>query len=43
MMIGQAAGTAAALSLQKDILPQDLPVAVLQQKLLEEGAILSDE
>ena len=38
MTMGQAAGTAAALSLQHDTLPHALQVSVLQEKLTELGA-----
>ena len=41
--MGQAAGTAAALSLRRDVSPADLAVAELQATLRREGAYLGDE
>lgn len=38
MAMGQAAGTAAALSVQCDTLPHELPVPQLQERLLHTGA-----
>ena len=38
MTMGQAAGTAAALALQKDMLPHELDVNLLQERLLQMGA-----
>ncbi|MCG3210723.1 MAG: hypothetical protein FOGNACKC_04354 [Anaerolineae bacterium] len=38
MTMGQAAGVAAALAVQTDTLPADLPVSALQDKLLAMGA-----
>lgn len=38
MTMGQAAGVAAALAVQTDTLPADLPVSALQDKLLAAGA-----
>jgi len=40
MAIAQAAGTAAALSLQAQLPPRELPVAELQQRLRHRGAFL---
>ncbi len=39
-VMGQAAGTAAALALQQGLPPRDLPVAALQQQLQSDGAYL---
>jgi hypothetical protein len=39
-VMGQAAGTAAALALQQGLAPQDLPPARLQQALAADGAFL---
>ena len=38
MALGQAAGVAAALSIQQDILPHELATAPLQDALLQMGA-----
>jgi ribulose 1,5-bisphosphate synthetase/thiazole synthase len=38
MTMGQAAGTAAALSVQLDVLPHELPIAQLQDRLRQIGA-----
>ena len=38
--MGQAAGTAAALALARDLRPHALPVAELQQALAGDGAFL---
>ena len=38
MTMGQAVGTAAALAVESDILPTDLPIQRLQDKLLQMGA-----
>jgi hypothetical protein len=43
MAMGQAAGTAAALCVSQKHSPRELNVATLQQKLRENGAILSLE
>jgi hypothetical protein len=40
MVMGQAAGTAAALSAKKDITPRDLDVSVLQETLKQQGVNL---
>jgi hypothetical protein len=40
MAIGQAAGTAAALSFQNNISPQQLDVKHLQKTLLSQGMVL---
>jgi hypothetical protein len=40
MAIGEAAGTAAALSSKQDVQPRDLDVALLQQTLIDQGAEL---
>lgn len=41
MGMGEAAGTAAALSIEQSIIPAELDVQVLRRRLLENGAILS--
>lgn len=41
MATGQAAGTAAALAVQLDTEPHRIPLSALQQKLREQGVILS--
>lgn len=41
MGMGEAAGTAAVLSIDRGIRPRDLDVQVLRQKLLDNGGILS--
>jgi hypothetical protein len=41
--MGEAAGTAAALSLREDITPRQLDMNVLQQHLREQGGILSED
>jgi hypothetical protein len=38
--MGQAIGTAAALSIKKGVLPRDLDVSLLQQELVKTGAFL---
>lgn len=43
MATGQAAGTAAALSLGQDVTPRELNVRQLQKTLLEQGADLREE
>ncbi len=40
MVMGQAAGTAAALAIQHDVEPRDVDVAALQEQLLAGGAIV---
>ncbi|WP_436374013.1 FAD-dependent oxidoreductase [Cytobacillus sp. BC1816] len=40
MATGQAAGTAAAISLAEGVDPRDLDASVLRKKLLEDGAVL---
>jgi hypothetical protein len=40
MATGQAAGSAAAIAVQRGIAPQDVPLAELQERLREQGAIL---
>ncbi len=40
MAMGQAAGIAAALAVEKDCLPADVPIAELQARLRQAGAIL---
>ena len=42
MAMGQAAGTAAALCVQRDQDPRELPVNLLQDYLVDYGAILYD-
>ena len=39
-VMGQAAGTAAALAVSRGCVPHDLPVALLQRRLVEQGAFL---
>jgi ribulose 1,5-bisphosphate synthetase/thiazole synthase len=39
MVMGEAAGTAAALSVQKGVRPKELEIALLQQRLADQGAI----
>lgn len=41
--MGEAAGAAAALALKAGTLPAELPVAVLQARLREQGAFLGDQ
>ncbi|MDR1379595.1 MAG: FAD-dependent oxidoreductase [Synergistaceae bacterium] len=41
MMVGQAAGALAALSVQNGVTPRDLPPVKLQRALLEAGVVLS--
>lgn len=43
MGMGEAAGTAAALSLKKDVTPREFPVTQLQRALRDQGGILSEE
>ena len=43
MAMGEAAGTAAALSIEHGVAPRDLDVGVLQDQLLKSGAILYDD
>ena len=43
MAMGQAAGTAAALCVERKVDPRELDVALLQARLVENGAILYDE
>ncbi|RMG67137.1 MAG: FAD-dependent oxidoreductase, partial [Bacteroidetes bacterium] len=40
MALGEAAGTAAAIALNRDESPRDIPVSSLQSSLLEHGAVL---
>lgn len=40
VVMGQAIGTAAALSIKKGVLPRDLDVSLLQQELVKAGAFL---
>jgi hypothetical protein len=40
MAIGQAAGTAAALSAKGDVMPRNLDVPALQETLIQQGAEL---
>jgi hypothetical protein len=40
--MGQAAGTAAALALERGCAPHELPVDVLQRRLVEHGAFLGE-
>jgi hypothetical protein len=40
MACGQAAGTAAGLSLRQNVLPRKLDVALLRKQLLADGALL---
>ncbi len=40
MVTGQAAGTAAALSLEKKVALKDLDIPILQKRLLEQGAVV---
>jgi hypothetical protein len=42
MMLGQSAGTAAALSIQSKAALHDLPYAQLKERLLADGLVLSD-
>ncbi|MBN1553963.1 MAG: FAD-dependent oxidoreductase [Phycisphaerae bacterium] len=42
MVMGQAAGTAAALCVRRNITPRELEITSLQQKLLAEGAYLGE-
>jgi hypothetical protein len=42
MGMGEAAGTAAALSLNSDCTPRQLDVTLLQNQLRKQGAILSE-
>ena len=41
--MGEATGTAAALSLSEDITPRQLEIGVLQQQLRRQGGILSED
>ncbi len=41
MSMGQAAGTAAAMALEEGVLPKDIDVKALRQKLLADGAVLT--
>jgi len=43
LAMGEAAGTAAALSLQAQLSPRQLPVNLLRQKLQQQGAIVCEE
>jgi ribulose 1,5-bisphosphate synthetase/thiazole synthase len=43
MAMGEAAGTAAALSIARDTIPRDLDVSLLQDRLLKSGAVLYDD
>jgi hypothetical protein len=40
MALGQAAGTAAALSCQKGVSPDELEVDLIQEQLINDGAVL---
>lgn len=40
MITGQAAGTASAMAISKDIIPRDVDVKNLQEKLVEDGVLL---
>lgn len=40
MALGQAAGTAASLSIETNVIPRKLPISALQQKLLKQDATL---
>ncbi|MDO4558040.1 MAG: FAD-dependent oxidoreductase, partial [Planctomycetia bacterium] len=40
MILGQSAATAAVLSIESDVTPQELPYETLRRKLLEDGQIL---
>ena len=42
MVLGQAAGIAAALTAEKGIVPKALDVKELQQKLVQDGFYLGD-
>jgi hypothetical protein len=42
MALGEAAGTAAALSLQRQVTTRALPVALLREQLTEQGAIVDE-
>ena len=41
MCMGEAAGTAAALALENGVLPRDVDVSILRERLLKNGAILT--
>jgi hypothetical protein len=41
MALGQAAGTAAALAVQKGVVPRDVDIATLQATLASQGAIIT--
>jgi hypothetical protein len=41
--MGQAAGTAAAISVKSDIKPREVPYGALQKHLIDQGVILPDE
>jgi hypothetical protein len=43
MLTGEAAGTAAALSIEHGVTPRELDTAVLQDRLRQDGAILDEE
>jgi hypothetical protein len=40
MALGQAAGTAAALSIESGVAPREVPITALQERLLDGGAVL---
>jgi hypothetical protein len=40
MSLGEAAGTAAALSAKLEVSPRNLNITLLQQKLLDQGVLL---
>jgi hypothetical protein len=41
MAVGQAAGTAAALCVKNDVSPKDLEISMLQDVLVNQGAIIN--
>jgi hypothetical protein len=41
MVMGQAAGTAAALSIQAEVAPRNVDVNVLQRRLKNDGAVVA--
>lgn len=43
MALGEAAGTAAALSIQQDVPPRILPYPILREQLLRQSVILGDD
>ena len=40
MAMGQAAGTAAAISVKKGVIPRKLDISLLQKNLISQGAII---